>query len=1474
MAPRPRQTNPPSPPITLPPRGSGKSGGTTPVVPVPVTPTTLPRRGSGIGQPAPTPTETYIQNLQNMPQEELIAKFPLIEEDISESQRKAQRAETEYQLRLTDAQRAQQQFANEARRLGVSEERINAILAGEQDPESGFRKFFTEDALLGKGVRKAAGVIKKAADVVGDIPIPTPQNLIQAGLETIIGGKPSAAPTLGDVGRGIKAVAMPPLKAFGTVSRYWVATLDEVFDEIDVLRGAKKRGEQLYYPLPPELREKIGPGGIFRGGPEGIESVAYPRTPAGTAGFQWSELLETARNPETGIGNTLWRDVTGNAYVDQSVGFLGEIFGDPTNLFTFGAGGIASKSAAKIAGISPEAYRTLSAASKAVRDQGKLAIAREVALEQLARAEAAADAARVAAAQKEVTKITKQLDKVSRAVAGDAAPRVSGRTGAEALGTELQRVRDNAQAIVDRAEGTLDAPFGVVSPEQAAVARYTLEIITPQVISGATSKGFASLIPSIGDALKRTTGPAASALGVRGGVSIRNPLEVFGGPGRARYTLPGSELITNPFGKLVSESIGGIRGGVSREILEFVTPTGEGGLYPGGVADMRVMLRTGQISKARETALVTKRREIVELLKKEDVSPTVKLQLQQELRDVVAKLRSKKLTPEEISEINKLLNLNRRFSGRRVLEGKNALATAARFGLTNKTLQVTKNELRLAMRYVTNPEEYARAVAAGDVKEGVQKAYNAWKGLFDEYYRQAQAASSRTGFAPMYRSDYVPQFLSEETVRKLRRSKALNDELKEAFGYDRTWFTGNFRQRTLNEGDEFFGTVLTAEDMKGGVTRLNEIANAGGFKGKFFEDDPLTIASKYARRHSDFLALQKVLGEAPDVAPSAFARAPAFAYSPLKSFDPRDVDKYAEVFGLASRSLTKDPEKLDLLDNLSEQLGFVLQDISRRASGALPYAGMGLDEVTALNEANKAIMEFTIVANTIITNKAESAFDLTAKSFTDVDKILKEGWQELEGRAPGIMVNPEVQRLFMGVDELKDFTRRQAFANLYKDMITFAKAWFVARPGFPNRNLQSNLYMMTFAAGAETGNLAQGLQIFKAMQKGVKSGKSVEEVAKDVVKRGLADSEEQVLNTIAYYGSAGFGRFGEVAREIGDATGKGITQLGPARGLGDPVTRAISRAIGIYPQKLRAGSEYLEEMTRFQLMWDGIKRGLGPEQAAARVSRYLIDYQDLSKLDQMGKQVFPFWMWMTRNTPLQLQLQFTSPRGPLLLEKFRNATEDEEATQKLKLADRQKGVFQSKKGEGFAQLGGGKVPFALPAFGFGEENQLRKLYEDPESFIGNLIPLYKTIYEVSQDKRVYDDRPITEFGDVGDRAFWRKAEYAVREVFGVPLSTFRSWVATIPFLRKQKAIQYIFEIGINEAAPWEEAVGAAARLFGIPAQPGATTLEKAREEERIKRELDKIVEEAREAKTKKKSDELEKRRQEAQKRLDELGITP
>jgi hypothetical protein len=80
-----------------------------------------------------------------------------------------------------------------------------------------------------------------------------------------------------------------------------------------------------------------------------------------------------------------------------------------------------------------------------------------------------------------------------------------------------------------------------------------------------------------------------------------------------------------------------------------------------------------------------------------------------------------------------------------------------------------------------------------------------------------------------------------------------------------------------------------------------------------------------------------------------------------------------------------------------------------------------------------------------------------------------------------------------------------------------------------------------------------------------------------------------------------------------------------------------------YTQFYRRKNEFVERAVRFPMALDSLKKGQTFDEAVARISRYHFDYSDLSEFDEMARKFIPFWIWTSRNVPLQLVERLVHP---------------------------------------------------------------------------------------------------------------------------------------------------------------------------------------------------------------------------------------
>jgi hypothetical protein len=205
-------------------------------------------------------------------------------------------------------------------------------------------------------------------------------------------------------------------------------------------------------------------------------------------------------------------------------------------------------------------------------------------------------------------------------------------------------------------------------------------------------------------------------------------------------------------------------------------------------------------------------------------------------------------------------------------------------------------------------------------------------------------------------------------------------------------------------------------------------------------------------------------------------------------------------------------------------------------------------------------------------------------------------------------------------------------------------------------------------------------------------------------------------------GTSGFGVVEDVF-----GTGTGALGISGRSQTGRGVLPATSRAFAKPLSWSRREGQAIEQWSRFALTWDGLAKGLTPEEAAARTSKYLIDYSDLSQVDRAVKQVIPFWMWTSRSFPLILESAWANPRAYAVWNSItRNVADKEDKSVRpdyLKYS---------------IKLPFGRNIFANPDFGFQKQEEAFGNLADPASMLAALAPFPRAIVEAAINKKFGD----------------------------------------------------------------------------------------------------------------------------------------
>ena len=320
-----------------------------------------------------------------------------------------------------------------------------------------------------------------------------------------------------------------------------------------------------------------------------------------------------------------------------------------------------------------------------------------------------------------------------------------------------------------------------------------------------------------------------------------------------------------------------------------------------------------------------------------------------------------------------------------------------------------------------------------------------------------------------------------------------------------------------------------------------------------------------------------------------------------------------------------------------------------------------------------------------------------------IKTVFDDGFVALSEKYPTIGVAKEVAEILQNVHRVQDPAIAQALSKFLGNYTQFFKAYATLSPGFHIRNGLSNGFML-FAAGGSPDTLAEGLKWSREWRQASKSGKTFV----DWIETVPVQNRETVRQ--AYYGMVG--------------SGTGMTSDALERGM-LPGTK-WSRRTG----------DFIESHSRFMLSYDGAAKGYGTDENLARVRRFLIDYQDVSSLDKTMKQIVPFWMWTSRNFPMQLMNIYSNPKAYQVYGALkRNLTGDEEDGTLVPSWLTEMGAFK---------LPFGKNLYATPDLGFNRIGQQLNEFSDPTRMLSNVNPLLRLPMELAGNRQYYNNRQFSD----------------------------------------------------------------------------------------------------------------------------------
>lgn len=238
------------------------------------------------------------------------------------------------------------------------------------------------------------------------------------------------------------------------------------------------------------------------------------------------------------------------------------------------------------------------------------------------------------------------------------------------------------------------------------------------------------------------------------------------------------------------------------------------------------------------------------------------------------------------------------------------------------------------------------------------------------------------------------------------------------------------------------------------------------------------------------------------------------------------------------------------------------------------------------------------------------------------------GWKALEGM--GVQVPDEVAKKWRpNLTKLRDTAEAEKLWKYVNNLNNYWKRYVTASVGFFLRNGFSATFM-NYADGVGLNEMTEGLRWARALADSKTKIRRGDTYANWMERAGVTNAEEaeQVLRIVA-------------------ATGRGmsddfaIPSFNLAGTKGNIISRASNGYLGFFSRK----NDLVENAVRIPMALDSVRRGEAFEEAVARIRRVHFDYSDLSTLDEKTKRFVPFWIWTSRNIPLQISQMVTRPKA-------------------------------------------------------------------------------------------------------------------------------------------------------------------------------------------------------------------------------------
>jgi hypothetical protein len=611
---------------------------------------------------------------------------------------------------------------------------------------------------------------------------------------------------------------------------------------------------------------------------------------------------------------------------------------------------------------------------------------------------------------------------------------------------------------------------------------------------------------------------------------------------------------------------------------------------------------------------------------------------------VKALTQGSKLDPESFSKAAETV---------RLLERKRPL-TGRYLNLGQRAANEVRGNIRSEMSKFDTPAEYLHMIETGDPE--VLRRLNLPDGAWDqvagrdifEYLgfrmpeQELGVTATRIGGL-----NYVPHETSQDFVNWINsgdtNAKAFAAMLEDRFGGTEISLltdSGRSQARQIGPDMELLVGDRVARTGAGTIRDLNQAMWDLGFpaKKKAYVDDPMELVENYVQNMGEDLGRQAARAEMVADGSRWFAPTPEFIGSPAEDAAQRRLAQTGRT-GIPTPETVgaRTTQFADQGEEVSAPLGSetMLAEPTAQSQQAARQAIIDGEPLGA--EYDREINEL-IAAYGDIDNVPFVRLEKAAKKLTNLQKEI----DDLVARVGDQAGNEEFARMVDAVignfkllsgDTMIDRQIEQYLTNMGRQIrnpnmlaralqkaTTFFKTYAILTPGFHIRNGLSAIFMNS-ADGVSLKATGDGFDWWTKFEHAAKDG--------DGGMAWLAKQDETVRNAFdAVFASGAGGRYKEAG--IAEA-GSALSKVGK-RLIENPATR-FSQRVGAR----------VEGPVRLGMAFDTVRNGGSVQDAVARITRVHFDYSQASRFDEQMKRIVPFWTFMSRNLPLQVQQMWTRP---------------------------------------------------------------------------------------------------------------------------------------------------------------------------------------------------------------------------------------